>query len=47
MEGFGSGVTGYYASGEDGMSILGKLRKSSATKELPIIMMTAKGDGIR
>lgn len=29
--------------GEDGISILGKLRKKSATKELPIIMMTAKG----
>ena len=29
--------------GEDGISILGKLRKKSATKDLPIIMMTAKG----
>jgi two-component system alkaline phosphatase synthesis response regulator PhoP len=29
--------------GEDGISILGKLRGKSATKELPIIMMTAKG----
>ena len=29
--------------GEDGMSILGKLRGKSATKELPIIIMTAKG----
>lgn len=29
--------------GEDGISILGKLRKNSVTKELPIIMMTAKG----
>ena len=29
--------------GEDGISILGKLRKKSATRDLPIIMMTAKG----
>lgn len=29
--------------GEDGISILGKLRGKSATKDLPIIMMTAKG----
>ena len=29
--------------GEDGISILGKLRKKSVTKDLPIIMMTAKG----
>ncbi len=29
--------------GEDGISILGKLRRNSETKELPIIMMTAKG----
>ncbi|MBU5459437.1 winged helix-turn-helix domain-containing protein [Anaerostipes sp. MSJ-23] len=29
--------------GEDGISILGKLRAKSATKELPIIMMTARG----
>lgn len=29
--------------GEDGISILGKLRKKSATQDLPIIMMTAKG----
>lgn len=29
--------------GEDGISILGKLRGKSATRELPIIMMTAKG----
>ena len=28
---------------EDGISILGKLRKKSATRDLPIIMMTAKG----
>ena len=28
---------------EDGISILGKLRKKSVTKDLPIIMMTAKG----
>lgn len=29
--------------GEDGISILGKLRGKSATRELPIIMMTARG----
>ena len=29
--------------GEDGISILGKLRGKSATKDLPVIMMTAKG----
>lgn len=29
--------------GEDGISILGRLRGKSATKDLPIIMMTAKG----
>ena len=29
--------------GADGISILGKLRKKSATRDLPIIMMTAKG----
>ena len=29
--------------GEDGISILGKLRKKSVTRDLPIIMMTAKG----
>lgn len=29
--------------GEDGISILGKLRKKSAARDLPIIMMTAKG----
>ena len=29
--------------GEDGISILAKLRKKSATRDLPIIMMTAKG----
>ena len=28
---------------EDGISILGKLRKKSVTRDLPIIMMTAKG----
>lgn len=28
---------------EDGIEILGKLRRSSDTKELPVIMMTAKG----
>ena len=32
-----------FRSGEDGISILGKLRKKSATRDLPIIMMTAKG----
>lgn len=29
--------------GEDGISILKKLRESSSTKELPVIMLTAKG----
>lgn len=29
--------------GEDGLSILEKLRKNSSTKDLPIIMLTAKG----
>lgn len=29
--------------GEDGIAILGRLRKSSATKKIPVIMVTAKG----
>ena len=29
---------------EDGLSILQKLRASAATKRLPVIMLTAKGD---
>lgn len=32
--------------GEDGISILRKLRASSATKEVPVIMTTAKGEEI-
>ena len=31
---------------EDGLEILKKIRKNSKTKSVPVIMLTAKGDGV-